>query len=220
MSVKMRPFRFKCRVKDVEHSCRHGNDDEPRHPARLSECITDIVGATKGMLFDGVIKSPANNYQIDISDFDSQLVRKASAVGWNEKTLPKPQELGDIPNIKPDALLTQYGLNITVEIEKSNEKTVWFDFIKLLMLIDINVADFGLLVVPCNYAFRTGKWNLFTEARYYRWCLERFAKVDVGSLSKIAVLGYTQQVQTPSGWTNLDDSVLRTVKEQAHAFFS
>lgn len=216
----MRPFQFKCRAKNVEHSCRHADDNEPHHPPRLSECVANIVEATQGMLFRGVIKSHVNSYQIDISNFDSQLVKKASAVGWKEKPLPNLRELGDIPNIKPDALLTQHGVDSAVEIEKSNEKTIWFDFIKLLMLIEKNVADFGLLVVPRNYAFRTGAWNLFDEARYYRWCLERFAKVDVASLSRLAILGYTQEVYTLSGWTPLNAAVLKTIKEQAHAYFS
>jgi hypothetical protein len=137
------------------------------------------------MLFRGVIKSPVNNYQIDISNFDSQLVKRASAVGWKEKPLPNLRELGDVPNIKPDALLTQDGVDIALEIEKSNEKTIWFDFIKLLMLIEKNVADFGLLVVPRNYAFRTGTWNLFDEARYYRCCLAVeacYPRIHAGSL--------------------------------------
>ena len=216
----MRPFQFKCRAKNVEHSCCHADDNEPRHPPRLSECVANIGEATQGMLFRGVIKSHVNSYQIDISNFDSKLVKKASAVGWKEKPLPNLRELGDIPNIKPDALLTQHGVDIAVEIEKSNEKTIWFDFIKLLMLIEKNVANFGLLVVPRNYAFRTGTWNLFDEARYYRWCLERFAKVDVTSLSKLAILGYTQEIYTPSGWTLLNAAVLKTIKEQAHAYFS
>ena len=34
----MHPFQFKCRAKNLEHSSRYANDNEPRHPPKLSEC--------------------------------------------------------------------------------------------------------------------------------------------------------------------------------------
>ena len=215
----MAPFEFKCRATHVEHSCRY-DDEEPHHLPKLSKCVASVVKATQGMLFRGVIKSPANSYQIDLSTFDSEWIKKADKVGWKQRPLPNLRELSKIPNIKPDALLTQGNVNTAVEIEKSNEKTIWFDFIKLLMLIEQDIAHFGILVVPRNYAFRTGTWDLFVEARYYRWCLARFAKVDPSLLSKLAILGYTQEVYTPSGWIMLDDSIVKAIKEQARAHFS
>ena len=216
----MAPFKFKCRATNVEHSCRYADGEEPFHLPQLSKCAGGMVEATQGLSFHGVIKSPVNSYQIDISDFDSQWIKKATTIGYRVSPLPNLRELGGIPNIKPDAILTQNNVNIAVEIEKSNEKTIWFDFIKLLMLIDQKMAHFGLLVLPRNYAFRTGTWNLFDEARYYRWCLARFAKVDTGSLSRLAIIGYTQEVYTSSGWALLNDSTVKTIKERARVHFS
>lgn len=216
----MAPFEFKCRATNVEHSCRYADEEEPYHLPKLSKCVANIVGAMQGMLFQGIIKSPVNSYQIDISTFDSEWIKKAATVGWKLRSLPNLRELSEIPNIRPDALLTQGNVNTAVEIEKSNEKTIWFDFIKLLMLIEQGIANFGILVVPRNYAFRTGTWNLFDEARYYRWCLARFAKVDPSLLSKLAILGYTQEVYTSSRWIMLDDSIVKAIKEQARAHFS
>jgi hypothetical protein len=218
--VDIAPFKFKCRATNVKHSCCYADDKEPHHPSKLAKCIADMAEAMQGMLFHGLIKSPVNSYQIDFSNFDAKWINKAAKIGWELGPLPNLKELSDIPNIRPDALLTRGKANIAVEIEKSNEKTIWFDFIKLLMLIEQNIAHFGILTVPRNYAFRTGTWDLFGEARYYRWCLARFAKVDPGLLSKLAILGYTQEVHTPSGWVNLDDSIIKNIKEQARAHFS
>jgi len=215
----MDPFQFKCRAINIEHSCRHGGEKEPQHPPKLCECIADVVKATQGMLFHGIIKSPANNYQIDVRAFDSKWIETMEAAGWKRKLLPNFKEL-NLPEVRPDALLTQDNVNIAIEIEKSNEKTVWFDFIKLLMLIGQDRAHFGLLVVPKNYAFRAGKWSLFNETRYYRWCLVRFAKVDPCLLSKIAIIGYTQEVYISGRWTELDKFVMRNIKEQARVYFS
>lgn len=215
----MDPFQFKCRAINIEHSCRHGDEEEPQHPPKLRECIAGVVKATQGMLFHGIIKSPANSYQIDVRAFDSKWIETMEATGWKRKPLPNFKEL-NLPEIKPDALLTQDNVNVAIEIEKSNEKTVWFDFIKLLMLIGRDIAHFGLLVVPKNYAFRAGKWSLFNETRYYRWCLIRFAKVDPCLLSKIAIIGYTQEVYISGRWAELDKFAMRDIKEQARAHFS
>jgi hypothetical protein len=70
--VSVAPLQFECRATNIEHSCRYGNEEEPRHPPKLSKCIASVVEATQGMLFHGVIKSPANSYQIDVSSFDSE----------------------------------------------------------------------------------------------------------------------------------------------------
>ena len=67
----MGPFKFKCRAMNVEHSCCYANGEEPFHLPKLTKCAAGMVEATQGLSFQGVIKSPVNNYQIDISDFDS-----------------------------------------------------------------------------------------------------------------------------------------------------
>jgi len=172
------------------------------------------------MRFHGIIRSPVNSYQIDVNDFDLRWIEAVGTAGWKRKPALNLMELSDIPKVKPDAILTQASTNIAIEIEKSNEKTVWFDFIKLLMLIGEGMAHFGLLVVPKNYAFRSGKWNLFDEARYYRWCLARFAKADPILLSKVAIIGYKQEVCISGKWVELDSTAVRSIKEQARAYLS
>jgi len=215
----MNPFQFKCRAIYIEHSCRYRNEKEPDHPPELYKCIASIVEATQGMLFHGIIKSAANNYQIDV-DFDYEWIKTVNTAGWKTKPLLDLRELRMIPNIQPDTLLTQDDITTVIEIEKSNKKTIWFDLIKILMIIGQNIAHFGLLVVPRNYAHKIGVWDLFSEARYYKWCFAQFAKVDSCLLSKIAILGYTQEAHISGNWTRLDSSVVRSIKKQARYHFS
>jgi len=110
-------------------------------------------------------------------------------------------------------------MTTVIEIAKSNKKTIWFDLIKILMVIGQNIGHFGLLVVPRNYAHKIGVWDLFREARYYKWCLAQFAKVDSCLLSKIAIIGYTQEARISGNWTKLDSSVVSSIKKQACDYF-
>jgi hypothetical protein len=144
--MNIAPFTFQCRAVDIEHSCCYRDQKEPNHPPELLKCVESIVKAMRGMLFNGIIKSPANSYQIDF-DFDSFWTNAVNVVGWKEQASDLGN-LSEIPDIKPDALLSKNNIIITVEIEKANKKTIWFDLIKIMMLIGQDVADFGILVVP------------------------------------------------------------------------
>jgi len=211
-------FDFKCRAIEISHSCAHGNEQEPQHPSLLLNRIKDIERTLKIIPFTGTIKSATNSYQIDF-DFDDCWIKSMKILGWDSKPLDKLHNLKDIPNIKPDGILTKDKISITLEIEKSNKKTIWFDYMKLMLIIGKGIADFGLLITPRNYAHKVGVWNLFNEARYYRYCLSQFAKVDEELLSKIAIIGYTQEVYVSDKWNTLDSSLIKSIKEQAKKFF-
>lgn len=215
----MAPFQFRFRALDIEHSCRHRNEKEPYHPPKLLKCVESIVEATQGMLFHGIIESAANNFQINF-DFDSSWIKAMNATGLKSESLRNLGNLQEIPNIQPDAILSKDNVTVAVEIEKTNKKTIWFDLIKIMLLIGQGVADFGILVVPRNYAHKIGVWNLFSEARYYRWCLAEYAKVGHNLLSKIAIIGYTQEAYISGNWTQFDSSVVKSIKEQARDHFS
>ena len=214
----MSSFNVRCRAVDIEHSCCWKNNREPTHPDKLLGLLKGMANACEKMKFSGMIKSASNNFQIDF-DFDSCWLRTISSAGWESQPLDRLQELEDIPNLMPDGILSKGSSAIAVEIEKSNKKTIWFDLIKLMMLINQDVVGFGLLVVPRNYAHRLGVSNLFNEARYYRYCLSRFAKVDEQLLSKIAIVGYTQEAHVSGRWTQIDSSVVKNVKQQAQKHF-
>ncbi len=218
----MEPITFNCRAVNIEHSCSHENDQEVNiHSKDDIECIEGIVNIMEGMSFKGVIKSKGNSNQIDV-DFDSAWINKIRDAHWKTVTLSKIKEFKDIPNIQPDAIMTKDGKTVVVEIEKSNKKSIWFDFIKILMLTDKKKkqADFGLLIVPRNYAHRYAVWDLFKEARYYRWCLLRFAKIDPQLMSKIAIIGYTQETDISGSWKQFDLDIIKEVKSLARDHFS
>jgi hypothetical protein len=216
----MGQFQFRCRATQVQHSCAYEKEMEPVHPSRLLICVADAVEATRMMQFTGTIASAANAYQVN-TDFDSSWIISMTKIdGWKVAPLLTLGQLGEIPSIQPDGLLTKDDTIVAVEIEKSNKKTIWFDIIKILMLVQQRVADFGLLLVPRNYAHKLGEWDLFKEARFYRWCLLRFAKVEPDLLSNLAIIGYTQEVQIASNWVRLSSSALTNIKKQAHQYFS
>jgi len=51
------------------------------------------------MLFHGIIKSAANNYQINVDDFDDEWIKTVNTTGWKTKPLLNFGELRMIPSI-------------------------------------------------------------------------------------------------------------------------
>ncbi len=215
----MKPFEFRCRAIEIGHNCRYRESLEPDHNPELCRCIDDVLAVTERLQFIGRIKSSANKYQINVEDFDSawnEIIIKNTI--WQCKELNNINELKDI-HIKYDSLITNGNNTVVVEIEKANKKTIWFDFIKIMMLITVQATDFGLLLVPRNYAHSSGIWDLFSEAQYYRWCLIKFAGVSVDLFSKIAIIGYTQEALIDGNWARLDTPSIKALKNKARDYF-
>ena len=100
----MEPFEFKCRAKDMEHSCRYKNVDEPDHDPSVLKSFASIKESTELMLYKGRIKSPANSYQIDL-EFDQSWINCMNDAGWKVEQLQNLGNLTEIPHIQPDAIL-------------------------------------------------------------------------------------------------------------------
>lgn len=227
-------FRFKCRVIDIQHSCRYKADTEPDHPTGLLDFVEDTLHATKELEFYGEVKSPRNNYQIT-SDFDiTWIERMTGHTAWKKIAGPSSsgksgieydpvsktfRQVVAIPDIKPDIILSNDKETVVVEIEKSSRKNIWFDFVKIVLLIEQQAADFGLLLVPRNYAHKLGIWDLFREASYYRWCLIQFVRVNPELFSKLAIVGYTQEAFIDGNWQRLDSYLKTCIKKQAESYF-
>lgn len=128
--------------------------------------------------------------------------------------------LKNIPGIKPDTLLSNESITLTVEIEKSNEKTIWFDMIKFMMLINEGVVRFGLIVAPRNYAHRIGLWHPFDRARFYKYCLYKYANVTPALIESIAIMGYTQEAKVSDSWNQFSMDLVINIKRQAERYFS
>ena len=219
MGVFRKPFQIECRAVNFEHSCCYKGNSEPLHTDAFLKSITEIIGATEGLRFLATIKSPTNSYQMNL-DFDHAWCASIKALGtWYEIPF-NAKSLKEIPDIEPDFLLTNRSAVMAVEIEKSNEKTIWFDLMKLMMLINGGIVQFGLMVAPRNYAHKIGVWHLFDRARFYKYCLQKYANVDVDLIKKIAIMGYTQETKVSGSWTQIDKGPINHIKKQAGAYFS
>ena len=219
MRSKREPFKIECRAINFEHSCCYRDEVEPPHPEMFLQSIENIIAISEGFRFVSKIKSHTNSYQMD-SNFDNawrallKSTRKWKEVPFDAKALT------NIPDIKPDLLLSNELVMLAVEIEKSNEKTIWFDLIKIMMLINEGIVQFGLVVAPRNYAHRTGVWHPFDKARFYKYCLHRFANVDAALMKSIAILGYTQEAKVSNSWSQLSKDLVINVKKQAEQHLS
>lgn len=220
----MEPFEFKCRATKIEPDCKYckyGESLEPNHNHELSRCIADVKAVTEGLRFTGRIKSRVNAYQVDLEDFDSAWKKRIiKNTSWQCKRL-NINNINELKNthIKPDSLIINDSATVVVEIEKANKNNIWFDFVKIMAFITVRAADFGLLLVPRNYAHSGGIWNLFDEARCHRWWLIKFAGVSEDLFSKIAIIGYTQQALIDGNWASLDTHHIKTLKNKAQDHF-
>lgn len=219
MKLSKKPFQIECRAVNFEHSCCYKDESEPPHSDSLLNSVDQIIRATEDLRFLAAINSPANSYQMNLN-FDNAWGSSIKASGIWDEILFDARSLEEIPDIKPDFLLSNRSSVLAVEIEKSNEKTIWFDLIKLMMLINGGIVQFGLVVAPRNYAHRTGVWYPFDRARFYKYCLYKFANVEIDLIKNIAILGYTQEARVSGSWTRLSKEVVIHIKEQAELYFS
>ena len=215
----MKPYQFGCRavIDYTENIKKQKNLD---CPSKLLDGIVGTDGTTRRIIrFTGEIKSPANNCQI-MSNFDQCWIKAMNKDGWKSATIDDNM-MRDTPDIKPDAVLSKDGVKIVIEIEKTNKKTIWFDLIKIMMHIGGSVVDFGVLVVPQNYAHKNDPpWDLFDEAVKYKSYLLQYAKVDNSLLSKIAIIGYTQEANIDKDWKQFDSSIVTSIKLRARDYFN
>ncbi|MBI5491884.1 MAG: hypothetical protein HY893_03000 [Deltaproteobacteria bacterium] len=175
---------------DVEHSCCHKNMKEPNHSPEMLECIDDIKTTINELVFccyygpePGSEKRPYLR-----SDFDEEWKTKMKDAGW-ENLNPADFRIPETGGINPDALLKRNDLVAVIEIEKTKQETIWFDFMKIFAAIKHKKADFGVVIVPKNNVHDK---DHFKEARKYLWYLSEFAGVEQNLLSRVAIIGYTQ----------------------------
>lgn len=182
-----------------------------------SSCAEEIAAVLKDMEYEGQITRP-NARQLNIH-FDGALCRRMKDRGWRvEQEVPVDMEefSRNWGNQTVDAVV---GINelppAVVEIEKSNKKTIWFDFMKLWMCMDSGQASCGLIVCPTNYAHRHGVWNLYEEATAQKRFLRRFARAPEERLSLIGIVGYHQYVLKDGSFVPWDSTEFNRVKRKA-----
>jgi hypothetical protein len=153
-----------------------------------------------------------NNSQQITSDIDSSIAKVLAA---KYRLIKDPAQLEVSVNsgiIGEVDLAFQYsnGATAYVETEKSNKKTIWFDYVKLVTKIGHESNRVGIIICPKNYAHKVGIWNLYRDALSYGAHLDRLSTNE--SFSRVAVIGYTQFAYLDGKWLAFDSQVIQKLK--------
>lgn len=172
--------------------------------------LQHLAKAFEGMEFSIKIKN-TNSKQMD-SNIDLRIIEVLSDnydVSSSKKDLyveAEGKRVGELDIMFSDKVNIAYYM----EIEKSNKKTLWFDYIKILTKLASKEKSKGIVMCPTNYAHSVGVWNLYKEAVAYKNHLKRV----FGStyLDRVSVIGYTQYAYLSNKWQEFDSSVVKKIK--------
>ena len=176
----------------------------------LNDISTFISDEIVDLRFSVTVKS-TNSKQLD-SNIDSvvenQLAKVASKLLSKSDRVIKTQgeKIGELDI----AFEANNGTTYFIEIEKSNKKTLWFDYVKLLTLVKEHENSYGIIICPKNYAHKVGTWNLYKEAVAYKAHLARV--FDSSSLNRIYVIGYTQYAFLDERWQAFSPELIHRIK--------
>ncbi|MEJ1380698.1 MAG: hypothetical protein RPT95_06985 [Candidatus Sedimenticola sp. (ex Thyasira tokunagai)] len=174
------------------------------------ERIKSLGRHLDNMTFSITVKE-SNSRQID-SDIDKRIISllsKSYQVYRNKKDLMVSvgaERIGELDG----RIIDESGIEYYLEIEKSNKKTIWFDYVKILTCLASDDSGIGLLICPKNYAHKVGVWNLYKEAVIYKKHLQRV--FPGSSLNRVGVIGYTQYVRNNSDWIEYDSKIVNELK--------
>lgn len=185
---------------------------------KISNIITDSANSVSDKLvkiFDDMSFSieiqNRNSNQMD-SNIDLRIIETLSKE--YSVTTTKVDLLVQTDEIKIgqlDLMFIDDNFSYYMEIEKSNKKTLWFDYIKILTKLESNIDSKGIIVCPTNYAHTVGVWDLYKEAVIYKKHLQRVFNNKL--LDKISVIGYTQYALLNNDWKKFDSEVVRRIKQ-------
>jgi len=105
---------------------------------------------------------------------------------------------------------TENGVIAYIEIEKTNKKTLWFDYVKLVSKIGDDPRRIGVVICPKNYAHSRGTWDLYQEALRYRNHLTRLSFNE--NFNRIAIIGYLQLAYLDEEWKEFSPEVVNRLK--------
>jgi len=177
----------------------------------VSSLVSDIASSISELGFDVNI-GKNNNKQITTT-IDQQIAEK---VGETYRILLKNQELmvfaegEEIGKVDLAFLVGDSSTVAYVEIEKSNKKTLWFDYVKLASKVQEKPNNIGIVICPKNYAHKLGTWNLYEEAVLYRSHLARLTNNDI--LNRISIIGYTQYARFNGKWKKFSPEIVKQIK--------
>ena len=173
--------------------------------------INELIRLLDGLEFDVTIKQ-TNSKQLD-SNIDAKI---EEAIGRMYKLSKAKQDLlvqangekiGELDLVYWD----DDGFPHYLEVEKSNKKTLWFDYIKILTKLAENEIAYGIILSPSNYAHKVGVWNLYKEAVAYKGHLSRL--FGGGLLDRVGVVGYTQYAFLGGDWVAFNPNDIKKLKD-------
>ena len=177
----------------------------------VSSLVSDIASSISELEFDVNI-GKNNNKQITTT-IDQKIAAK---IGETYRLLRKNQELmvfaegEEIGKVDLAFQVRDSSTVAYVEIEKSNKKTLWFDYVKLASKAQENPDNISIVICPKNYAHKLGTWNLYKEAVLYRSHLARLANNDI--LNRISIIGYTQYARFNGKWKEFSPEIIKQLK--------
>jgi CRISPR/Cas system CMR subunit Cmr6 (Cas7 group RAMP superfamily) len=139
----------------------------------LDNNFNEIIHIFENMEFSVTIKE-SNNKQLD-SNIDERIIEQISeyftVIKSKSELLVQAdgEKVGELDVVFHD----HDGIPYFMEVEKSNKKTIWFDYIKILTKLSENPDGRGIIMCPTNYAHKVGVWNLYKEAVLYKNHLKR-----------------------------------------------
>lgn len=169
-----------------------------------------VADQLEGLRFEITIKQ-TNSRQLDsnIDHVVEQKLSKFASKVFSKKEriiMTNSEKVGELDI----AFKASTGDTYFIEIEKSNKKTIWFDFVKLLTQINDYERSYGIILCPSNYAHKVGSWDLFKEAVAYKSHLARVFQTS--SLDRVYVVGYTQYACLDKSWEKFTPETVGKIK--------
>ncbi len=172
--------------------------------------VKEIISLLDGMTFNITI-SKANSRQLD-SNIDERIEEKLDGAyrlskAKNEVTVQTDGEkIGELDLV----YWGEDGCLRYLEIEKTNKKTLWFDYVKILTKLADDSAGLGVVLCPSNYAHQVGVWNLYKEAVAYKGHLRRLFGGEL--VDRVGVVGYTQYALIGGEWVAFNSHIIKRLK--------
>ena len=173
--------------------------------------VDDVARLLQDLEFE--IKIGASNSSQITNDIDSRISRK---LGESYQLITNQQDLevdangNSIGEIDIAIRIPKDGVIVYIEVEKSNKKTIWFDYIKLLTKIKNDPKRIGIVICPKNYAHKIGTWNLYHDAISYLSHLVRLSNNK--NIDRIGVIGYTQFAFLEGEWQAFSPGIIQKLK--------
>lgn len=182
-----------------------------------------LVGLVGGVRYEGYIEGKENSYQVNLN-FDDKLHERACAAGQecaSGPVLSAPREVARAVGLKADMLLRVPGTGdmIVVEIEKANREKILRDIVKMLLFFEASQADLAALICPRNYVHGGGVWKVFDTARQVLRAFVRVTQLPQPKASRLALIGFTQQVFLGGEWTAWDETSRGEFQSHARKHF-